>query len=136
MWCCLVASLCLLEIRRKIVVWCIFGSIGCVVSALSIWWSRSILIKGIACIVQSSHKFVFVILGVDIPCSSQYDHFYLIGCMSSHGQTHQSIVCLFVGIKMVEQCSHGTRLCIDITLGHCEVIGAKDTFAWTSKWLG
>lgn len=55
--------------------------------------------------------------------------------MTSQCEGEESVVDLFDRVEVVEQGSHSTRFGVDIALGHREVIGAEDTFAWTSKWL-
>lgn len=37
---------------------------------------------------------------------------------------------------MIEQCPHSSWFSINITLGHSEIIGTKNTLPWTSKGFG
>jgi len=89
--------------------------------------------KTIAGIIQTLDKPFFVIMKIHIPRPTQHNHFDFVYFMSSHTQREESIVHLFERIKIVQQSPHRTRFSIDITFGHSEIIGAKNTFPRTSK---
>ena len=136
MWSSLIANLSLFQMRRKIIIWLIFFSMCSIIFTLGILTLRSILVKCIACIIESSDEIMFVICWIDISCTSQDNHLNLVGGMTCHRQTHESIISLFIWIEVIEQSSHRTWLSIDVAFGHCEIIGTKNTLPWTPKWLG
>ena len=95
-----------------------------------------IRIKGVAGIIQFFNEFDFIVFGINVEGSAEYDEFYLVGFMTGKLQRKQSIVYLFDRIEFIEQCSHSAWFGFDIALGHCRIIGTENTFSWTCEGFG